>query len=321
MKKILLTGIAGFIGSFVAKALFERGYEVIGVDNFNKYYTTRLKRDRVKDVVPASIKIHEFDILNKLELHKLAYESDFDAIVHLAAQPGVRYSLKNPELYIQSNVQGTNNIFELARQHHIPKVVFASSSSIYGSNSNVPFSESDMVDNPSSLYAATKKANELQASVYNKIYGIELIGLRFFTVYGPWTRPDMALYKFAKAMVKGDAIDVYNNGNLERDFTFISDIVEGVISSLETNFNKGFEIINLGNSDPVPLMTFISLIEKELGVEAKKNMLPMQEGDVLTTYADIEKAKRLLDYSPVVSVDKGIHEFIKWFKSYSHSSE
>jgi len=313
--KILITGVAGFIGSHAAKALSEKNYSVVGIDNFNDYYNPKLKQDRIKHIIPKNVEFIEGDILDKELLDKLAKKFSFDCIVHLAAQAGVRYSIENPDAYIQNNIQGTNNIFELAKKYEIPKIIFASSSSVYGSNKKVPFSELDAVDNPISLYAATKIMNELQARTYNNLYGIDMIGLRFFTVYGPWGRPDMALFKFTKNILEAKPIDVYNYGNMKRGFTFIDDIVNGVVRAIECDI-KGIEIFNLGNSNTVELNYFIELIEKELGKKAKKKLCPMQPGDIPETYADIKKAKNLLEWIPKVSIEKGIKNFVAWYRKY-----
>lgn len=314
--KILITGVAGFIGSFTAKRLRELGHEVVGLDNFNDYYDIILKRKRIQHVVPDTVNVIEGDILDKKLLDEIASKYQFDIIIHLAAQAGVRYSLEHPDVYIQTNVQGTNNIFELARQHKIPKVIFASSSSVYGGNEKIPFEESDKVDSPVSLYAATKKANELQAEVYKKLYGIQMIGLRFFTVYGAWYRPDMALYIFADKMRKGEEIPIFNNGEMARGFTYIDDIVSGIISCLSYEPENGLEIFNLSTQHMVKLLKYVELLEKHMGITAKKKLLPMQKGDVKVTYADISKAKEKLGYNPIFDVDEGIQNFVKWYKEY-----
>ncbi len=248
------------------------------------------------------------------ELKKLAEKYNFDTIFHPGAQAGVRYSIENPFTYQETNALGTLNIFELARQYKTPKVVYASSSSVYGLNKKVPFSIEDKVDRPISLYAATKKYNELMAHVYNHLYGIKMVGLRFFTVYGPWGRPDMAYYKFTEAILKGKPIDVYNNGDMRRDFTYITDIVDGVIASIDNDFE--YEIFNLGNSDTVTLKYFIECIEKELGQEAKKNMMGMQPGDVKETFADITESKEKLGFKPKTKIEDSIKEFVQWYTKY-----
>ncbi len=315
-QKVLITGIAGFIGSSLARVLSEKGYFIVGLDNFNDYYSVDLKKDRVTKLLPSSVDVNEIDLLDFKKLDSLFSKNNFDAVIHLAAQAGVRHSIEHPDTYIQTNVQGTNNIFELAKKYNVKKVVYASSSSVYGGNKKVPFSESDRVDNPISLYAATKKANELQANVYSSMFGLNMVGLRFFTVYGPWGRPDMALFKFTKNIIAGKPIDVYNNGNMVRDFTFVDDIVSGVVRALETPLKNKNEIFNLGNSQPTPLNDFIFYIEQNLGKKAIRNNMPMQPGDVEKTSADISKAKKLLGYEPKTSVEEGVKKFVEWYRSY-----
>ncbi len=314
MKTILVTGIAGFIGSATARELENKGYKVIGIDNYNDYYDQKLKRDRTKNLLKKS-KIYEGDILDKELLEKISEENKIDTIIHLAAQAGVRHSLKDPDTYIQTNIQGTNNILELARKKGIKKVIYASSSSVYGGNKKEKFSEKDRVDNPISLYAATKKANELQAAVYHNLYGINTIGLRFFTVYGPWGRPDMAAYIFTKRITEGETIKVYNYGEMERDFTYIKDIVKGIIAATEKEL-PGNRIYNLGNNKTEKLSEFIKIIEENLGKKAKKELLPIQPGDVPRTSADISLAKKELGYEPTTNIKEGLKEFIKWYKEY-----
>ncbi len=313
--RILVTGIAGFIGSHVAKRLVEDGYCVVGLDDMNDYYDVSLKKARLEHVVPDSVEVVTGDILDYELLQRLASKHSFDGVIHLAAQAGVRYSLEHPETYIQTNIQGTNNIFELAREFGISKVVFASSSSVYGGNEKVPFSEDDDVSSPLSLYAASKKCNELQAHVYNHLYGISMIGLRFFTVYGPWGRPDMAAFKFLREMLAGKSIDVYNRGDMERDFTFVDDIVDGVVRSFEFE-SVGVEVFNLGNHHPERLLRFIELLEKHSGVSASKNMMPIQPGDVPRTFADTGKAKQLLGWQPRTGLDAGLKEFVEWYRGF-----
>ncbi|HNW09375.1 MAG TPA: NAD-dependent epimerase [bacterium] len=316
---ILITGIAGFIGSNTAKRLLSEGVEVVGVDNFNDYYDPQIKRDRInKFLADYDFKVYECDIADKDKLKGVFANHKIDKICHLAAQAGVRYSLENPAAYISANIVGTNNILELAKDYGIKQVVYASSSSVYGGNTKIPFSEADPVDNPISLYAATKKANELQAHVYHHLYGINTVGLRFFTVYGPWGRPDMALFKFTKAILAGQPIDVYNHGEHRRDFTYIDDIVAGIVAALDNC--QGYQIYNLGNNQPVELEYFISVIENELGQPAIKNYLPLQVGDVPATYADIDKAKSQLGYEPKVGVEQGIKNFLEWYKRYYQGS-
>ncbi len=311
--RVLVTGGAGFIGFHVAKALLERGDEVVVVDNLNDYYDVFLKKARLAQIRDR-ITFYQIDISDLDSLRTVFKNHSFDKICHLAAQAGVRYSLENPHAYHQANNNGTLNILELMREFNLKYLVFASSSSVYGGNTKVPFSVSDTVDTPISLYAATKKHCEHMAHVYHKLYGFNCFGLRFFTVYGPWGRPDMALFKFTDAIINGKPIEVYNQGDHTRDFTFITDIVDGVIKSLDRV--SGFEILNLGNNNPVELNYFISSIEKELGRTAQKIMLPLQKGDVPKTYADIEKTKQLLGWEPKTKIEDGIRSFIQWYHQY-----
>ena len=313
MATILVTGVAGFIGFHVAKALLKKGEEVIGVDNLSDYYDVKLKEDRLAQI-KDKIKFYKVDISDFDALEDVFSENKIEKVCHLAAQAGVRYSLENPWEYEKTNVHGTMNIFELMKKFDIKNIVYASSSSVYGGNEKVPFSESDNVDKPISLYAATKKANELMAYTYHHLYDMNCTGLRFFTVYGPWGRPDMALFKFTKSILDNKPIDVYNYGKMKRDFTFITDIVSGVMASLDKCYP--YEIFNLGNNNTVELKYFIECLEKELGKKAKKNMLPMQPGDVPITYADISKSKKMLGYSPKTEIEQGIKQFVDWYKSY-----
>lgn len=315
--KILVTGAAGFIGAHVASALLMRGDEVVCVDNFNDYYDPALKEARVNALLGDYKPVwYRADVSNTVAMEKVFSEHTFDAVCHLAAQAGVRYSLERPELYVQSNVVGTQAVVQTAVKLGVSKFIFASSSSVYGNNEKLPFSETDPVEKPVSLYAATKRSGELLLRAYYSLHGLNVTCLRFFTVYGPWGRPDMAYFKFAKAIIDGKPIDVYNNGALKRDFTFIDDIVNGVLSAIDQT--NGFEIINLGNSHPVELGRFIEILEHELGTTAKKNMMPMQPGDVLATYADITKAKSMLNWQPTTSIEEGLKKFILWFKEYYH---
>ncbi len=308
---ILVTGGAGFIGFHVAKELFKKGKQVVIVDNFNDYYDIKLKRDRV-DQLDNEIKIYEGDISDIEFMRDVFKAHKIDKICHLAAQAGVRYSIENPFVYQKSNSLGQVVLLELCKEFNIKYFIFASSSSVYGNNKKVPFSEEDSVDNPISLYAATKKSNELYAHVYHNLYGINCFGLRFFTVYGPWGRPDMAYFSFTKKIIDGKTIDVYNNGDLERDFTYVDDIVEGVIKSIDVC--SGFEIINLGNNQPIKLMDFIETLEEEIGIKANKNKVGMQKGDVEKTFADISKAEKLLDFNPKTKSLNGIKNIIKLIK-------
>lgn len=315
--RVLLTGGAGFIGFHVAKALLGRGDHVTIVDNFNNYYDPKLKYARIRQIKKSSnLKVSKTDIHSYNKLEKIFKKNKFDKICHLAAQAGVRYSLKNPFRYELWNNLGTLNILELARKFKINDFIFASSSSVYGGNEKIPFLELDDVSKPISLYAATKRTNELYAYVYHHLYGFNCTGLRFFTVYGPWGRPDMVLFKFVKNILARKPIAVYNYGNMKRDFTYVSDIVNGVLASLDKSY--AYEIFNLASSNQVELKRFIEIVEKELGMKAKKKMLPIQPGDVPVTYADIKKAKKMLGYNPQVKIEEGVKKFIKWYMEYKN---
>ena len=315
---IIVTGSAGFIGFNLSRQLLAEGYKVIGVDNFNDYYLPDLKEARATQLREASNFIEKrVDLENYVELEKIFKEYKIDLVCNLAAQAGVRYSLDHPFVYEKSNVSGFLNILELVRHYNVPRLVYASSSSVYGGNKKVPFSESDSVDNPISLYAATKKADELMAHCYSHLYGFQSIGLRFFTVYGPWGRPDMALWLFTEAILAGEPIKVFNYGKMQRDFTYIDDIVSGVKGALFSKGLEQYEIFNLGNNNTEQLMDMINLVEKELGVEAQKEMLPIQPGDVPATFADIEKAKHKLGFEPKTKIEVGIPNFINWYKEHS----
>lgn len=336
--KILVTGTAGFIGYHLAKRLLERGDEVVGIDSINDYYDVRLKYARLSETGIAESEIEYGKAVQSTEypayrfiklqledrdaLQKLFAEEHFDAVMNLAAQAGVRYSLENPYAYIESNVVGFVNLLECARHNPVRHFVYASSSSVYGGNTKTPFSEDDRVDNPVSLYAATKKSNELMANVYSKLYGIPTTGLRFFTVYGPWGRPDMAPILFTKAIVAGEPIKVFNNGNLSRDFTYIDDIIEGVVRVIDKapaatdEHPVPAEVYNIGCGHPMQLMDFIRTLEKSLGKKAEMNMMPMQKGDVYTTYADTTKLERDFGYKPHVTLEEGISQFVEWYESY-----
>ena len=313
-KTILVTGGAGFIGFHLSKYLLENydGIKVIGIDNLNNYYNRLLKEKR-KEILMThdNYEFIKLDFSKWDNLVKQLGDKNIDLIVHLGAQAGVRYSLENPWAYESSNFLGTLNMFEFARKFNVGKVVYASSSSVYGGNKKVPFSEDDKVDHPVSLYAVTKKSNELMAYTYHHLYNIKMVGLRFFTVYGEFGRPDMAYFKFIKKILSGEPIEIYNFGNMERDFTYVSDIVKGIISSIEGNFD--YEVFNLGNSRPVKLMYFVELIEQYLNQNAEKKFLPMQDGDVLRTYADLNKSSKLLNYAPQVSIEDGLKKFCDWF--------
>ena len=313
--KTLVTGAAGFIGFHVARALIERGQEVIGIDNLNPYYDVSLKRGRLELITPNPLfTFYHGDINDLAILETIFANHSIDRICNLAAQAGVRHSIQNPFIYEESNLKGFLNLLELARHSPVRNFVFASSSSVYGNNRKLPFSIDDTVDTPISLYAATKKANELMAHAYSHLFDIPLTGLRYFTVYGPWGRPDMALFLFTEAIINGRPIEIYNFGKMKRDFTYIDDIVEGTIAALDNPFK--YEIFNLGNSKSVELMKLIEIIEEELGMVAEKKFLPMQPGDVPETYADIEKTKRLLGFNPKTSIRSGIRRFLSWYRAY-----
>lgn len=316
MSKVLVTGGAGFIGSNTIKALIDRGDEVVSVDDFNDYYDPQLKYDRIsKFLAEYDFPSLELDIRNFEDLKKLFQEYKFDKVCHLAARAGVRASIEDPFVYQSTNIQGTLNLLELSKDFGVQNFVYASSSSVYGNTKETPFHEEMQVDNPISPYAATKKACELLAHNYSHIYSLPTIGLRFFTVYGPWGRPDMAYFNFANKIKQGKPIDVYNFGkDLKRDFTYVDDIVKGILACLDKNYQ--YEIFNLGNNQPVELMEFITTLEKHLAKEAEKNLLPMQPGDVMITYANIDKAKRFLGYEPATTIDQGLKKFVEWYQEY-----
>ncbi len=311
--KVLITGVAGFIGSSVAAELLRLGQDVVGVDNLNDYYDVGLKHARLERLDPRNgFTFHEVDITNERAMAWVFKTNRITRVLNLAAQAGVRYSLTNPRAYQKTNIEGFLNLLELAREYEVENFVFASSSSVYGKNKEVPYTETDRVDNPISLYAATKKSNELMAHAYSHLFGIPCTGLRYFTVYGPWGRPDMALFLFTQAIMENRPINVYNYGNMQRDFTYISDIVAGTLAALEKPVP--YAIYNLGNSNPTPLMEYIQTLEQELGTVAEKKMLPLQDGDVISTSANIEYARQGLGYNPKVTVSEGIPLFVKWFK-------
>jgi len=313
----LITGGAGFIGSHLIERLLSENHNIICLDNFNDYYDPGIKWKNIEKVSQSSnFKLIEGDILDDALLENIFQNNHFDGIVHLAARAGVRPSVLQPKLYQKVNIRGTLNLLEKANQYHISKFIMASSSSVYGNNKKVPFSESDPVDNPISPYAATKKACELIGYTYSTLYNISVSCLRFFTVYGPRQRPDMAIHKFTKLISMDQEIPIYGDGSAKRDFTFITDIINGVISSIERC--DGYNIYNLGESRVVPLMELIGLIEKNIGKKAKINWQPPQPGDVAITYADISKAKKDLDYQPQVNIEEGVKAFVKWFKE-SHN--
>jgi len=315
MKTVLITGAAGFIGFHLAKHLHSRGDRVVGIDNFNEYYSPQLKRARAQHLKTLSIDIVESDICHAGALETIVAKNNITHIAHLAAQAGVRYSLTNPEAYVHSNIDGFLSVLELIKKHPSIKLVYASSSSVYGNNVKTPFAVTDPTDNQASLYGVTKKANELMAETYRHLYGVSAIGLRYFTVYGPWGRPDMAYYSFTKAILEKREIDVFNYGKMERDFTYIDDIVEGTVAALDHLGNEKHTIYNLGNNHPEPLTKMIALLEKHLGTKAKLHHLPMQPGDVTTTYADIELSQKELGFRPKISLDEGLARFVEWYKS------
>ncbi len=310
--KILITGAAGFIGSHVADALLERGDEVTAIDNFNDYYSQKSKRSNIKQAENnKNYTLFEADILNRDKIRTIFEQTTPGKVIHLAARAGVRPSLENPQLYADVNIKGLINMLELAKEFKIQNFISGSSSSVYGANKKVPFRESDPVNNPVSPYAATKRAGELICSTYHHLYNINISCLRFFTVYGERGRPDMAPYKFTKAISEGKEITMYGDGTTKRDYTYIGDIVSGIIAALDRN--HGFEIFNLGNSKTVPLKHLIETIENALGKKAKIRRMPIQPGDVTITYADITKSKKLLGYSPETSIEQGIRNFVEWY--------
>jgi len=333
--KILVTGAAGFIGAFVCKVLLDRGHQVVGIDNLNNYYDVNLKYGRlaflgiekekcidnalVNSDLYSLFHFVKLDIIDKQQLESLFDKEKFEVVCNLAAQAGVRYSIESPDTYIQSNVVGFANILECCRHFSVKHLVYASSSSVYGMNAKIPFSELVKVDTPVSLYAATKKSNELMAYTYTHLYKFATTGLRFFTVYGPWGRPDMSPILFANAIAQSEPIKVFNNGDMERDFTYIDDIVAGVVTIIEkpiTNFRPAYKIYNIGNNNSVKLMDFIATIEKYMGKEARKDMYPMQMGDVQRTWADVSELMNDYNYKPSTSIEEGIKKFVSWYKEY-----
>lgn len=318
----------------VARILLERGNEVIGIDNLNDYYVTQLKHDRLNQIKEfANFKFIQMDIVDSEALHQLFVRENFQRVIHLAGQAGVRYSLNNPSVYIQSNLVGFGNILESCRHHKIEHLVYASSSSVYGSNSHMPFSVHDNVDHPLSLYAATKKSNELMAHAYSHLYAIPTTGLRYFTVYGPWGRPDMSPWLFTSAILEGKPINIFNHGKMKRDFTYIDDIAEGTVKVLDTiaqlnpNYltelpdpatsSAPYRIYNIGNHQPEDLMLFIETLEKELGVNAVKNFMPMQRGDVIATYADVEDLQHDVGYAPSTNLQTGLKQWVQWYRNHA----
>jgi UDP-glucuronate 4-epimerase len=324
--RVLVTGVAGFIGYHLAQRLLADGIQVSGIDNLNDYYDVNLKKARLALLQPhAGFTFQCLDLSDRPGMAHLFQVQSFDYVVNLAAQAGVRYSLQNPFAYADSNLGGFINVLEGCRQGQVRHLVFASSSSVYGANTKVPFSVSDNVDHPISLYAATKKANELVAHSYSHLYSLPTTGLRFFTVYGPWGRPDMAYFKFVQAIEDGQTIDVYNFGDMQRDFTYIDDVIEGVVrvmhkppqSDPTSSISKApYKIYNIGNNRPVKLQTFIEVIEQELGKSAQKNFLPMQPGDVPATFADVDDLMQDVGFRPSTPIAEGIHQFVEWYRAY-----
>ncbi|MBS6738392.1 MAG: NAD-dependent epimerase [Enterobacteriaceae bacterium] len=330
--KFLVTGAAGFIGFHTIKRLLEAGHAVVGIDNLNDYYDVNLKQTRVNLLQSPLFSFRKIDIAHQHPMSQLFAEEKFDRVIHLAAQAGVRYSLENPHVYAEANLIGHLNVLEGCRHNKVQHLLYASSSSVYGLNRKMPFSTEDSVDHPVSLYAATKKANELMSHTYSHLYGLPTTGLRFFTVYGPWGRPDMALFKFTKAMLEGKSIDVYNYGKMKRDFTYVDDIVEAIIrmqdvipqadptwtveSGSPASSSAPYHIYNIGNSSPVELMDYITALEEALGIEAQKNMMPIQAGDVLETSADTQPLYDTIGFKPQTSVKEGVKKFVEWYKTY-----
>ncbi|MFU0882055.1 NAD-dependent epimerase [Kluyvera cryocrescens] len=330
--KYLVTGAAGFIGFHVSQRLLAAGHQVVGIDNLNDYYDICLKQARLDQLSSVNFQFVKMDLADTLAMAALFAEQKFDRVIHLAAQAGVRYSLENPHAYAQANLVGHLNVLEGCRHNKVQHLLYASSSSVYGLNRKMPFSTDDSVDHPVSLYAATKKANELMSHTYSHLYGLPTTGLRFFTVYGPWGRPDMALFKFTKAMLEGKSIDVYNFGKMKRDFTYIDDIVEAIIRlqnvipepnsdwKVETGSpatsSAPYRVYNIGNSSPVELMDYITALEEAIGVKAEKNMMPMQPGDVLETSAETQPLYDLVGFRPQTSVKDGVKNFVDWYRAF-----
>jgi UDP-glucuronate 4-epimerase len=331
--KYLVTGAAGFIGFHVVQRLCEAGHQVVGLDNLNDYYDVNLKLARLKVLeVESLFSFVKIDLADREGVAELFSQQKFERVIHLAAQAGVRYSIDNPMAYADSNLVGHLTILEGCRNNKVEHLVYASSSSVYGLNNKVPFATSDSVEHPISLYAATKKSNELMSHTYSHLYGVPTTGLRFFTVYGPWGRPDMALFKFTKAIINGDSIDVYNNGDMRRDFTYIDDIVEGILrvqniipqGNKEWQVETGsaaqstapYQLYNIGNGNPVKLTEFIESLEDSIGIKAKQNLMPMQPGDVYQTYADVDDLFNTTGYKPAMSVSQGVDNFVNWYRDF-----
>jgi UDP-glucuronate 4-epimerase len=333
MNKVLITGGAGFIGFHLSQALLEQGHLIVGIDNLNDYYDPQLKQDRLEILnqndKSKNYQFIKMDLADRKDIEKLFAENQFDIVINLGAQAGVRYSIENPHAYVDSNLVGFVNILEGCRHSKVKHLVYASSSSVYGMNIKQPFSTQDRVDYPISLYAATKKSNELMAHTYSHLYGIPTTGLRFFTVYGPMGRPDMAYYSFTKKILNGETVDVYNNGEMQRDFTYIDDIIEGITRVMDlppviaseakqsiTNAKAPYKIYNIGNNQPVSLRRFITAIETSCGKKAKENLLPMQAGDVPMTFADVDELIVDIGFKPSTSIEDGIDNFVEWYKGY-----
>ncbi|MDO6719976.1 NAD-dependent epimerase [Psychrosphaera sp. 1_MG-2023] len=331
--KYLVTGAAGFIGFYVSKVLTSQGHDVVGIDNINDYYDVNLKYSRLTELEPVTkFRFVKVDLADRTGIANLFETEKFDRVIHLAAQAGVRYSLDNPFAYADSNLIGHLTILEGCRNNNVKHLVYASSSSVYGLNTKMPFNCDDAVDHPISLYAATKKSNELMSHSYSHLYGIPTSGLRFFTVYGPWGRPDMALFKFTKKIFDGDQIDIYNNGELARDFTYIDDIVEGVVRVADCvpeanskwnaelgspkNSSAPYQIFNIGNGQPVALLDFVDALEKSIGIKANRNMMPMQPGDVYKTWADTDDLFKAVNYQPKVDIKHGVQQFVDWYRAF-----
>jgi UDP-glucuronate 4-epimerase len=309
--KVLVTGAAGFIGMHCAKQLTARGDEVVGIDNFSPYYSVELKRDRAKQL---DIELHELDIADAADLMSVFENAKPEAVLHLAAQAGVRYSLENPAAYVEANLVGFANLLECCRRHPPRHLVYASSSSVYGTNPELPWSETQSVDHPVSLYAATKKSNELMAHVYSHLFGLNATGLRYFTVYGPWGRPDMSPMLFARAIMEGKPIQVFNHGDMQRDFTYVDDVVEGTLRVLDRPAR--YAVYNIGNHQPVALLEYIAALEAALGKKARLDMKPMQPGDVKATYADTAALRNAVGFAPSTPLATGLERFAAWFKQY-----
>ena len=331
MQNILVTGAAGFIGMQTAARLLDRGDSVVGIDNLNAYYSPQLKQDRLAQLTGRpGFQFEKLALEDRDGMAKLFEAHMFDSVIHLAAQAGVRYSITNPHAYVDSNLVGFVNVLECCRHQQVGHLTYASSSSVYGANRKIPFSVDDRVDHPISLYAATKKANELMAHTYSHLYGMPTTGLRFFTVYGPWGRPDMAMWLFTKAILNGQPIDVFNHGRMQRDFTYVADIVEGVIRTSDTipssqpvnattddlQTSAPYRVYNIGNNQPVELMYLIETLEKALGRKAVRNMLPMQPGDVPATFADIDALQRDVGFRPCTPIEEGVQKFVDWYRKY-----